>query len=108
MIVDSEENFRQEEIDKLERDVKEEGLSVLILAEWWVFARILLHLGFSCTAQNQYSLAHAQFVHLRMAEPTTVPTKSMFIAIVHASVRAPLPLHVSSPSRVFSAGTTRK
>jgi hypothetical protein len=34
MIVDSEDMFRKEEIEKLERDVKEEGLSVLILAEW--------------------------------------------------------------------------
>jgi len=34
MIVDSEENFRKEEMDKLEKDVKELGLSVLVLAEW--------------------------------------------------------------------------
>ena len=35
MIVDSEDEFRQEEVEKLRVDVTEKGLSVLVLAEWY-------------------------------------------------------------------------
>ena len=34
MIVDSEDEFRPEEVEKLRVDVTEKGLSVLVMAEW--------------------------------------------------------------------------
>lgn len=35
MIVDSEDDFRPDEVAKIEKDVKEKGLSLLVLAEWY-------------------------------------------------------------------------
>ena len=35
MIVDSEEEFFPEEVDKLRRDVSEKGLSVLVFGDWY-------------------------------------------------------------------------
>jgi membrane-bound transcription factor site-1 protease len=34
LLVDSEEEFYKEEIDKLEKDIKEHGLAVFVFAEW--------------------------------------------------------------------------